>query len=64
MEQLRAKFLEVYANIPASIRDDIVLLIDGKTYSWNTVYTEVVTDSPLGDKMLQSLKELRIISDE
>ena len=64
MDELRAKFLEVYANLPSSIRDDVILVIKDKTYTWNTIYTEVSVNSELGDKMLKSLKELGIIANE
>ncbi len=61
MDEQRAKFLELYANLPSALRDDIVVVIDEKTYTWNTVYTEVISKTKLGDKMLSVIEELGII---
>ena len=61
MDEPRAKFLEVYANLPSALRDDIVAVVEDKTYTWNAVYTEVVSKTDLGDKMLSVIEELGII---
>jgi hypothetical protein len=61
MDALRASFLEMYANLPSAIRDDIVVVVDEKTYTWNAVYTEVISKTNLGDKMLNTLNEMGII---
>jgi UV DNA damage repair endonuclease len=61
MDELRARFQEIYADLPAAIRADIVVVIDEKPYSWNAVYTEVVSETKLGDAMVATLRKLGII---
>lgn len=55
-EDKRAKFLKIYANIPDSLREDIIAIVDGKTYTWNTAYFEIKNDTPLGKKILKILE--------
>lgn len=61
MEELRATFLEIYANLPATLRDDIVAVVDDRTYTWNSIYIEAVAETELGDQILTTLKEMGII---
>ncbi len=57
----RAKFLRVFANIPEDLRNDIIALVDDKTYTWNTAYLEIKDDTSLGKKLLKTLEENDII---
>ena len=57
----RAKFLRIYANIPEDLRNDIIALVDDKTYTWNTAYLEIKDDTSLGEKLLKTLMENGII---
>jgi len=61
MEDKREKFLKVYANVPESLRQDIIIVVDGKTYNWNTAYLEVKENTQLGEKILKALEELNIL---
>ena len=62
LEKVKIKFEKVYANLPDKIRnEDIILIMDKKTYTWNAVYFEVKNETKLGMKMLKKLKELEII---
>lgn len=62
MEAEREKFLRIFANIPDNLRDDIVAVVDEKTYTWNTANIEIKdTITPLGKKILKTLKETNII---
>ena len=60
-EDKRAKFLRIYANIPESIRGDIMVVIDKKPYTWNTSFIEIEEDTQLGKKILKILEEMNII---
>jgi len=60
-EVLRAKFLGIYANVPESLRQDILVIVDGKPYTWNTAYLEVKKDTEIGHKVLKTLKDMEII---
>ena len=61
MEDKKAKFLRIYANIPESLRGDIIVIVDEKTYTWNTAYFEIKNNTHLGKKILKSLEETNII---
>ncbi len=54
----KEKFLKVYSNIPSNIREEIIVVIDDKPYTWNAAYLEVVNDTDLGKKILGKMKEL------
>lgn len=61
MEDKREKFLKVYANVPDGLRNDIIVIVDGKTYNWNTSYFEIKEKTKLGEKILKALEELNIL---
>ncbi len=61
MEDKREKFLKVYANIPEGLREDIIVIVDEKTYNWNTSYFEIKENTTLGAKILKALEELGIL---
>lgn len=61
MEDKREKFLRIYANIPEGLRSDIIVIVDGKTYNWNTSYFEIKDDTELGKKILKTLIAIGII---
>lgn len=61
MEEKRAKFLRVYSDIPDNLREDIIAVIDNKTYTWNTAYLEIKEDTSLGKKILKTLIDLKIL---
>ena len=55
MEQLREKFLTAYADIPDSLRKEIIVIVDEKTYTWDSVYFEVNEKTKLSEKLLSTL---------
>lgn len=57
----KEKFFKVYANLPEPERYQIIAIVDGKTYSWNTAYNEISGDTPLGNKILKKIEALEII---
>lgn len=57
----KEKFLKIYANLPVPLREEIIVLIDDKTYSWNIAFLEVSQDTPLGKIILEKLAKLEII---
>ena len=61
MEEERAKFLRIFANIPEDLRNDIIALVDDKTYNWNTAYLEIKDNTTLGKKILKTLEENNIL---
>jgi len=55
MEEKRAAFLRIYANLPEELREDILVVADGKTYTWNSAFLAIKDNSDLGRKILKTL---------
>lgn len=62
LESLRAKFLKIYASVPDKLRDEIIAVINDKTYSWNAVFLEIEGKTKLGNEMLKRLEEIGLFS--
>jgi len=61
MEDKRAKFLRIYANVHEGLRGDILVVINDKTYTWNTAYSEINDSTELGGKILKALEEIGLL---
>lgn len=57
----KEKFLKAYANLPEPEREQVIAVIGGKTYTWNVAFMEISNGTPLGEKILQKLKDLGIL---
>ncbi len=62
MEEERVKLEKIFSNLPEKVRkEDIIVVIDDKPYTWNVAYLEVKNKSELGEKILKKLKDMEII---
>lgn len=61
MEDKKAKFLRIYANVPDKLREDIIVLVEDKTYTWNAAYFEINNNTELSKKILKELTITKII---
>lgn len=61
MSDKREQFLRTYAEIPEDLRGDIIVVIDGKTYTWNTACIEIKNNTLLGSKILKALEGLGLL---
>ncbi|MBS3074446.1 hypothetical protein J4447_03250 [Candidatus Pacearchaeota archaeon] len=61
MEEKRAKFLKVYANLPEDIRKDILVMVDNKPYTWNSTFIEIKENTALGEKILKTLESMGLL---
>ncbi len=61
MEDKKAKFLGIYADVPDNLRRDIIAVVDDKTYTWNSSYFEIKNDTELGKKILKELAVTKVI---
>ena len=57
----RAKFLKIYANVPDTLREDILVMVNQQPYTWNTAFLEVRNNTLLGKKIIKALEEMRIL---
>lgn len=55
------KFLKAYQNLPVPEREQTIAIIDGKPYSWNVAYEEILNKTKLGEKILKKLEILGIL---
>lgn len=61
-EDLKIKFLKIYAKIPEKIREEsIIVVVDDKPYTWNNAVIAIKTDSELGAKILNTLKKVGLL---
>ena len=60
-EELRVKFLKVFANLPLGIRVDIIAVIDKQPMTWYVCWLEVVHKTKKSEEILKYLDELEFI---
>jgi len=58
---LRERFLKVYADLPLSLRTEIILVLGKEPLTWNAAYVEVVNSTEKSAEILKKLSELKII---
>ncbi len=61
IERLRAQFVAIYASIPSNLRNGIIAVVDEKPYTWDSAYFEIVGKKPAGNKILESLKMIKVL---
>lgn len=62
MNDQRAKFLKVYANLPRSAREEIMVVVEDEPYTWQSAKLEVEQNTPLGKTILDILTRLKILT--
>lgn len=61
MSDSKWRFLKVYANIPLNVREEIILVLDGKPITWNVAYVEVKNNTKNAKKILDALVGMELI---
>lgn len=54
-------FFKVYSNLPLDERSNVVVVLNGKSISWRLAYQEIKNNTENGEKILKTLKKLKII---
>ena len=54
-EELRARFVKLYAAVPAKLREEIIALADNKPFNWNTAFIEINGKTKIGDTLLKQI---------
>jgi len=57
----KAKFLQIYANLPLNQRSEIVVVIDDEPLTWNAAQIEIENDTPKGKEILEKLIKMEIL---
>lgn len=60
-ENLKERFLKIYANLPLGLRSEIICVVDDKPISWNVAFVEIDQDTPLSKTILEKLNKLSLI---
>jgi len=60
-DELRERFLKIYANISLSLRKEIIAIIDKEPVTWSVAYVEIFNGTKKGEEILKKLDELKII---
>ena len=53
MPHLSSLFFRAYSNLPEDERSQVIVVIDGKPYTWNRAYDEINAETELGKKILK-----------
>lgn len=62
MQNSKADFIRVYANLPIGLRSDIIIVTENEgPITWNAAYVEVENDTDLGKEILARLSDMEII---
>ena len=60
----RERFLKIYANLPSQSREEVIYITEDENkrpYTWNSAYTEIISNSSLSKSMLSYLERLGFI---
>ena len=57
----RIQFLKIYANLPLSTRNEIVVVVNNEPLTWNSAHLEVEQNTPVGKEILEILTKLKIL---
>ena len=62
MVDLKTRFLRTYANLPLGIRNEIAVVVDDESISWNALKIEIENNTPVGKKSLEILDKLNFLA--
>lgn len=57
----RDSFLRIYADLPLSLRKEIILVLDKEPMTWNAAYIEIFNNTKKSPIILKKLREMKII---
>ncbi len=60
----KGKFIKIYSSLPDNIRKEIIVVIDGKPYTWDVAYIEVYKDTALGKRIIEKLQKMGLIEND
>jgi hypothetical protein len=60
--RLCAVFLKTFASVPYSLRSQIIVVVNGKPFTWESVFVEVKAKTEKSKEIIKTLKKLEIIS--
>lgn len=64
LEEKKAKFFQIYANLPLGSRKEIIAVVSGEPITWQVAKLEIDLETIKGKEILNQLIELKIIINE
>jgi hypothetical protein len=61
-QRLGASFLKTFASVPDALRSQIVAIVDGRPFTWESAFVEVKGGTEKSKKILDYLKKIGAIS--
>lgn len=61
MEEIKAKFMQRYANLPEGARDEIIAVVRNEPYTWRSARVEVEGSTEIGNEILEFLVKSKIM---
>lgn len=62
MANLKARFLRTFANLPLGLRNEIAVVVENDSLSWNALKIEVENNTSVGQKGLEILDRLNFLA--
>jgi len=53
--------MKIFAKVPEELRNDVLIIIKERPYTWDTAYIEIRDKTNTGKEILKALEELEII---
>ncbi|PJE69078.1 hypothetical protein COU96_01670 [Candidatus Shapirobacteria bacterium CG10_big_fil_rev_8_21_14_0_10_38_14] len=60
----KEKFLQIYANLPLAVRNEIIVVLGDEPLTWNAARIEVENETKKGEEILKKLVEMGILNEE
>ncbi len=60
----KEKFLQIYANLPLAVRNEIVVVLGDEPLTWNAARIEIENETKKGEEILKKLVEMGILNEE
>lgn len=61
---IKERFLQIYANLPLAVRNEIIVVLDDEPLTWNAARIEVENETKKGEEILKKLVEMGILNEE
>ncbi len=59
--RLCAAFLKTFASVPGPLRNQIIVVVDGQPYTWESAFVDIKAKTARSRKILDELKKMKII---
>lgn len=61
IDEMRARFIKLFASVPLQLRDEIIAVVDGKPVSWSNAYNQIKNKSKDGDLIIKQLVDMKVL---